>query len=106
IPNVIVNLNGDSRNPDIFRPFQSTIDHLTSIASFEIQTNNDAIGVAGSLSTLRASLFNIHALGNDPTATESEGKMPATRPQDAGAPALQLFECADRDLEIRSIAKE
>src|SRR5207245_11657472 len=28
VPNVIVNLNGDERNQDIFRPFQSTIEHL------------------------------------------------------------------------------
>jgi len=30
VPDVIVNLNGDPRNTDTFRPFQSTIEHLQS----------------------------------------------------------------------------
>ncbi|HYT49487.1 MAG TPA: PD-(D/E)XK nuclease family protein, partial [Pyrinomonadaceae bacterium] len=111
IPNVIVNLNGDPRNPDIFRPFQSTIDHLTSIDEFEIETSHDAINVAGQLSLLHARLFNVDARDSSPTPGES-----ANNRQDAGAPqaempalhlpALELFECADRELEIRSIAKE
>src|SRR5205807_10197305 len=36
-------------------------------------------------------------------------RMPAVRPQDAGAPVgapVFLFECSDREVEIRSIAKE
>ncbi len=106
IPNVIVNLNGDSRNPDIFRPFQSTIDHLTSIAEFEIQTSNDAINVAGSLSPLRARLFNVDARDNRTAPGEgADDRQDAGEPQ-ARMPALQLFECADRELEIRAIAKE
>ena len=119
IPNVIVNLNSDPQNPDIFRPFQSTIDHLTSIVDFEIQPNNDAIGVASSLSTLRASLFNVDAQGSSPTWGPQTGipdgvgavREGSNNRQDAGEPqpgmaALQLIECADRELEIRSIAKE
>jgi ATP-dependent helicase/DNAse subunit B len=116
IPNVIVNLNGDSHNPDIFRPFQSTIDHLTSIDEFEIQTSNDAINVAGSLSPLRARLFNVDARDSSPTPGESadnrqdagapQAGMPALHSPALHSPELQLFECADRELEIRSIAKE
>src|SRR5213082_3129932 len=34
------------------------------------------------------------------------GNVVAKRPQNEGAPEIQLFECADRELEIRSIAKE
>ena len=41
VPNAIVNLNGDDRNEDIFRPFQSTIEHLESIAEFESKTNEE-----------------------------------------------------------------
>ena len=36
IPNVIVNINYDDRNPQIFQTFQSTIEQLKSIADFEI----------------------------------------------------------------------
>ncbi len=36
IPNVIVNINYDDRNPQIFQTFQSTIEQLKSIADFEV----------------------------------------------------------------------
>src|SRR5258706_6796278 len=45
IPNAIVNLNGDVRNEEIFRPFRSTIEHLESIADFETKTCAEAAGV-------------------------------------------------------------
>jgi ATP-dependent helicase/DNAse subunit B len=124
IPNVIVNVNGDARNQNIFRPFQSTIDHLTSIASFEIQTVEDSTAPNEELAALRERLFNVDARGSSPTSGSPDGQPGwggAVREglsdrQDAGAPqarmpalrlpALQLFECSDRELEIRSIAKE
>jgi ATP-dependent helicase/DNAse subunit B len=106
IPNVIVNVNGDGRNQNIFRPFQTTIDHLMSIASFEIQTNDDEISIAGPLSPLRTRLFNVDARGSSPSVREGlSDRQDAGAPQ-ARMPALQLFECSDRELEIRSIAKE
>ncbi len=93
IPHVIVNVNHDSRNEDIFRPFRSTIEHLQSIALFETVTDADVTRQ----SDLRARLFNVDK--DEP------------EPQDVGEthawiPALQLFECGDREIEIRSIAKE
>src|SRR5207244_877322 len=99
IPEVIVNLNGDSRNPDIFRPFQSTIDHLTSIDEFEIHTAEYSIKTTSELSPLRARLFNVDARESSATPGESaNNRQDAGEPQ-AGMPALQLFECADRELE-------
>src|SRR6267142_1308307 len=111
IPNAIVNLNGDVRNEDIFRPFRSTIEHLESIADFEKKTGEAAEDVGEALAPLRERLFNIDA-GDSPTVregsssgAESQAGMPTHRPHDAGAP-ISLFECGDREVEIRSIAKE
>jgi ATP-dependent helicase/DNAse subunit B len=111
IPNAIVNLNGDVRNEDIFRPFRSTIEHLESIADFEKKTNEEVAEVSEALAPLRERLFNVDA-GSSPTVSEgSSGSgeapagMPAARPQDAGAP-ITLLECGDREVEVRSIAKE
>src|SRR2546426_375851 len=104
VPNVIVNLNYDERNQEIFRPFQSTIEQLTSIAEFEVKTNEEIAPVSGALTPLRERLLNVETRGSD------GGKMPANRPQDAGAPdasaPIMLLECGDRETEIRSIAKE
>ena len=105
VPNAIVNLNGDNRNEDIFRPFQSTIEHLESIADFERKTSEEVAVLSTTLAPLRERLFN----SCGPTSREAAGKlqagMPAFRPQDAGAP-IKLLECSDREVEIRSIAKE
>jgi len=81
---VIVNLNRDERNPEIFRPFAATIEQLQSIAPFEIAERQDAI----SGNDLRASLFSV-------------GDVNAGSP----VPAV-LLECSDREVEVRSIAKE
>ena len=102
IPNVIVNVNHDSRNEQIFQPFQSTIEQLKSIADFEIKSIDDCAEVTSTLTPLRSRLFSASATTND---DESAGKMPATRLQDAGAPVL-LRECSDRETELRWIAKE
>jgi len=110
VPNAIVNLNGDQRNEDIFRPFQSTIEHLESIADFNTETQEETVEVSAALAPLRAGLFNVER-GGSPTVREGSGSgskqagMPAIRPQDAGAP-IKLLECGDREVEIRSIAKE
>lgn len=101
IPNVIVNLNYDQRNEQIFQPFQSTIEQLKSIADFQVVSGGDAAEVRGSLAPLRRKLFNP---ADDP-ASEKAGKVPATSPQDEGA-AVLLLECSDRETELRSIAKE
>ena len=102
VPKVIVNLNGDERNQEIFRPFQSTIDHLMAIDKFDVRHGSDKVAVSGAVAPLRERLFNSEGGGS------GAGGMPAVRPQDAGAPvgAPLLFECSDREVEIRSIVKE
>jgi len=98
VPNVVVNLNGDRRNEDIFRPFQSTIEHLESIADFTTETNEEVVGVSNNLAPLRAGLFNVEQVGN---------LRPTTEPtQVSNLRYLKLLECSDREVEIRSIAKE
>jgi ATP-dependent helicase/nuclease subunit B len=98
IPNVIVNLNYDPQNEEIFRPFQSTIDHLKSIAPFEMKTSTEFASVNQSLATLRTRLFNVEQVVNLRDAGE--------KPQVNNLRYIQLIECSDRELEIRSIAKE
>jgi ATP-dependent helicase/DNAse subunit B len=93
VPNVIVNLNGDERNPEIFRPFQSTIDHLLAIDKFELRQARDQFEVSANLAGLRQSLFN------------SEADSPPVTQQNAST-APSLFECSDREVEIRSIVKQ
>ena len=59
VPEVLVNLNHDERNPEIFLPFQETIAHLSSIAPFAEKRNaGEIIPAAGALSALRENLFN------------------------------------------------
>ena len=117
IPNVIVNLNYDQSNEEIFRPFRSTIEQLKSIDAFETKINSDVTTVGSELAPLRERLFNAtdgteRGIGSS-SSTESggpdAGRMPAVRLQDgapdAGAP-IKFLECSDRDTEIRSVAKE
>src|SRR6476469_4343240 len=85
IPHVIVNVNHDSRNEQIFAPFESTIEQLKSIAKFEIKSVDDCAEVAGTLAPLRSRLFSAGATAHD---EQDAGKMPATRLQDAGAPVF------------------
>jgi ATP-dependent helicase/DNAse subunit B len=99
IPNVIVNLNHDQRNQEIFQPFQSTIEHLESIAAFDTRINDEIAMVEGYLTSLRESLFN-----------SDVGAHLRVRPENrhTGLPLqnIQLLEGGDRETEIRSIAKE
>lgn len=95
VPDVVVNLNHDPRNPDIFLPFQDTIDRLTSIGPFERKFSNDEATAQGALAGLRANLFNPRL---EPGVTEED--------QAASATEVRYLECGDRDTEIRAIAKE
>jgi ATP-dependent helicase/DNAse subunit B len=99
VPNVIVNLNGEPRNEDIFRPFESTIEHLQSITKFKTEINAEIVAVSEELAPLRERLFS----GSSSTVSADAGS-DAGKPQ-ATMPAL-LLECGDRETEIRSIAKE
>src|SRR5205807_4091782 len=61
IPSVIVNLNGDERNEEIFGPFRTTVDQLCSIAPFEVKPDAERLPAHGGLSLLRERLFNSEA---------------------------------------------
>jgi ATP-dependent helicase/DNAse subunit B len=98
MPNVIVNLNYDDGNKEIFRPFASTVDHLKSIAPFEIETSEDSITAKDQTSRLRTRLFNVAQVANLRDEPNAQSQVSNLR--------YQIFECADRELEIRSIAKE
>jgi ATP-dependent helicase/nuclease subunit B len=94
IPDVIVNLNRDERNAEIFRPFDATIDQLNSIANFETTVEAGVLAVAGSLTPLRERLFNSSPFEGAPEF--------ATSPSETN---ITLLECSDRQTEIRAIAK-
>jgi ATP-dependent helicase/DNAse subunit B len=95
IPNVIVNINYDDRNEQIFQTFQSTIEQLKSITHFEVISGQDIDGVSKALAPLRRRLFNATDDEGGSTTDATEGGMP-----------VQLLECSDRETELRSIAKE
>lgn len=93
IPEVLVNLNHDDRNQEIFLPFQETIAHLSSIAPFEVKrSDEETTPTLGALSGLRQNLFN-PTLANAEEATVEQSQ-------------IRYFECGDRDTEIRAVAKE
>ncbi len=96
VPQVVVNLNSDVRNPKIFEPFSSTIEQLQSIADFKILTTETAAPAFGALSGLRERLFKPDETGSPATSDEGDERQQNIR----------LFTCADRDTEVRKIAKE
>ena len=106
IPKVIVNINYDDRNPQIFQTFQSTIEQLKSIADFEVIAD-----AKPSNADLPARLFNASdARGISPTNRGPRAGSPrgdvARESVNAGRMPALLLECSDRDTELRSIAKE
>jgi ATP-dependent helicase/DNAse subunit B len=100
IPNVIVNINHDEQNPDIFQPFASTIEQLQSIAQFEIEQSPHSLPEEERWSQLRTQLFNVAQVDNLRSANSA-----SEQPQIDNL-RYTLLECSDRELEIRSIAKE
>lgn len=99
IPGVVVNLNSDERNPAIFAPFSTTIEQLKSITDFKIISTEEAAPAQGALAGLREKLFKPGDTSSlaEPSANDSEA-----HPQQN----IRLLTCADRETEIRKIAKE
>jgi ATP-dependent helicase/nuclease subunit B len=93
IPKVVVNLNSDVRNPAIFEPFSNTIEQLKSIADFKLLQSTAAAPAAGSLGGLRENLFK-------------PGEAAGVEDSSANQQNIRLFTCADRETEVRKIAKE
>ncbi|MFN2492890.1 MAG: hypothetical protein ABR501_08410, partial [Pyrinomonadaceae bacterium] len=98
IPEVLVNLNRDDRNPEIFTPFNDTINQLCSIAEFDIKHGQETLTTTGALSHLREKLFH-PSVPNAPIASEQAY---SGEPQSE----IRYFDCTDRETEIRTIAKE
>jgi len=111
IPEVIVNLNYDQRNQEIFVPFQETIDRLSAIAPFEEKRSEEEfIPSRGALAGLRENLFNPSlADKSDPESDRVWQRPPAHAggsDSETEQSEIRYFECGDRDTEIRAIAKE
>jgi len=93
---VIVNLNRDELNPEIFKPFEETIKQLCAIDDFEIKHNKQVSSAGSSLGRLRERLFNTTVLSQQlPDETNGKNKL-----------EIHYFDCTDRETEIRAIAKE
>jgi ATP-dependent helicase/DNAse subunit B len=107
VPEVVANLNHDERNPEIFRAFHDTIEQLRSIDTFDVRRINEPAPVRGVLAQLREKLFNPtlatieHVDSSVPTSALSvQNSVLSTQVE------VQLFECTDRETEIRALAKE
>ncbi|HEY8188590.1 MAG TPA: PD-(D/E)XK nuclease family protein, partial [Pyrinomonadaceae bacterium] len=100
IPEVLVNLNKDNRNPEIFTPFNDTISQLSSIADFDIRYSPSSLITPGALLPLRERLFN-PSLANQQLTDDLSEEVAVN-----GASEILYFDCTDRETEIRAIAKE
>lgn len=94
IPEVVVNLNHDERNPEIFLPFKETIEQLKGIAPFELQISAEESPTRGALSGLRQNLFN-------PSISEASLSEEGTEQRN-----IRYLECGDRGTEIQAVARE
>ena len=101
IPEVIVNLNNDKRNPEIFKPFDETINQLRAIADFDVKHTSSTSPTRGALSLLREKLFNPSVV-NQQLASEPEEEDTDANTQSE----IRYFDCTDRETEIRTVAKE
>lgn len=96
IPEVIVSLNRDERNAEIFRAFDTTIEQLNAIAAFETAVDTEALKVEGALAPLRERLFN---------SSPGAGAHDAEPSADSSESNITWLECSNRQTEIRAIAK-
>ncbi|MDQ3666722.1 MAG: PD-(D/E)XK nuclease family protein [Acidobacteriota bacterium] len=118
IPEVVVNLNHDELNQEIFLPFQETVEHLKAIATFEIKRSAGSVSTRGALSNLRQDLFNPSLTRAEAPTVEIEADQEAgaggrrqaedgdNQVEAEAAAEIMYLECGDRDTEIRAIAKE
>jgi ATP-dependent helicase/DNAse subunit B len=123
IPEVVVNLNHDERNPEIFVPFKETIERLSGMAPFVVKPSVEGLTeTPGALSNLREHLFNpvmsdtvsdtLQFVADDAKGASLESRefaahnSPAIEQPDFPQSEIRYFECGDRDTEIRTIAKE
>ncbi|HJT65605.1 MAG TPA: PD-(D/E)XK nuclease family protein [Pyrinomonadaceae bacterium] len=95
VPDVIVNLNHDDSNPEIFIPFGETIGQLQSMAPFDTVHTHDYVSPPGLLAQLRENLFN-------PLRSSDE----ISEAPEFAAKEICYLECGDRDTEIHTIVRE
>ncbi|MDQ5847055.1 MAG: PD-(D/E)XK nuclease family protein [Acidobacteriota bacterium] len=100
IPDVVVHLNSDERNPAIFAPFSTTIEQLKSITDFKVISTEEAAPARGALACLREQLFKPSDTSPLPEPAADDNVI-AHQQQN-----IRLLTCADRETEIRKIAKE
>jgi ATP-dependent helicase/DNAse subunit B len=101
VPETLVNLNHDDRNPEIFAPFQETVGQLCAISPFEAEQASNQVLTKGALSHLREKLFN-PTQAPTPVAEPAESEAQPEKRQSE----IRYLECGDRDTEIRTIARE
>ncbi|HEV2884937.1 MAG TPA: PD-(D/E)XK nuclease family protein [Pyrinomonadaceae bacterium] len=116
VPEVLVNLNHDVANEEIFKAFGETIQQLRGMAPFEVKQHVETAQVAGSLTPLRTNLFNpvSNAKSLPPPPLGEGGGFGAPGPSPLtplprggqGTENIRVLECTDRETEIRAIAKE
>ncbi len=114
VPEVVVNLNHDERNPEIFKAFHDTIDQLRAIDTFDVLRLSEPAPVSGVLSELREKLFNPNTVIGSRTGDGDSTLALSTQASQLGTqysvlstqPEIRLFECTDRETEIRAVAKE
>ena len=95
VPDVVVNLNHDDANAEIFLPFVETIGQLQSMATFDTVHTRDYTVPNGVLSQLRQNLFN-PLTSSDEISEEPE----------FAVKEIRYLECGDRDTEIRTVVRE
>jgi ATP-dependent helicase/DNAse subunit B len=95
VPEVIVNLNHDDANPEIFVPFGETIGQLQSMATLDVVHTHDYVSPPGVLSQLRENLFN-PLRSSDDVSEDAE----------FAVQEIRYLECGDRDTEIRTVVRE
>jgi len=103
IPNIIVNLNADASNPEIFRPFDETVEMFQAISKFEVLVSPTPALVGNALQCLRTRLFNPDIEIPIEASTDENNGEPA-EPQ--FAEGVRVLNCSDPTVEIRAIAKE
>ncbi len=103
VSEVIVNLNHDERNPEIFRAFHETVAQLASMDAFEVMHFNVADEVPGALAPLRQRLFNPEEKREVRTPnTENRIQEPLPKTQYSESPKSKVQSAKSEDREQRS----
>ena len=103
IPNVVINLNADPSNPEIFLPFAETRAMFEAISSFEVQASAASETQSNTCRGLRTRLFNPEIHFADPTPADA---LAGSTADNVDADDVRVFRCSNSAKEIRAISKE